>query len=80
MNACDHVGLSEDEQVIRALEVDMVVLKALTTIVGLFELMALDHRAHSSVDDDDAFGEQGFKTLHGRSPERILRYESSMIL
>src|SRR5204862_3333631 len=51
----DDLGPRQLEQVAVALEALRMVLEALAAVVGLAELVALDHRAHRAVEDDDPF-------------------------
>ena len=48
------VGLRQHEEVVVALEVVVVAGKARAAVVGLVEPVALDHRAHRAVQDQDA--------------------------
>ena len=54
----DDVGPGELQQLVVALQVLGVVLEALAAVVGLGQLVALDHRAHGAVDDQDALLQQ----------------------
>ena len=58
MDAANHVGPGQDEQVVRAAQVARVVLEALAAEGGLVELVALDHRAHRAVEDQDPLAHQ----------------------
>jgi len=49
------VGLRDVQQVIVLPQVFGVIGKLFAAIVGLAELVRLDHRAHGAIDDDDAF-------------------------
>ena len=49
----DHVGPGHLQQVVVALQALRMVLEALAAVVGLGQAMALDHRAHRAVEDDD---------------------------
>jgi hypothetical protein len=51
----DHVGSGYLQQVVVALQALGMVLEALAAVVGLGQSMALDHRAHRAVEDDDPF-------------------------
>jgi len=80
----DDVRSREAEQVVRALQLDRVVLEAVAPEVFLLESVPLDHRAHGAVDDQDAllerFGQKtlslrprsrsGFDSDHGSSDEK----------
>ena len=54
VDAQDHVGLRQLQQVVVALQVLRVVGEARAAVLGLAEPAALDHRAHRAVEDDDA--------------------------
>src|SRR5690606_7194631 len=43
--------------------------EALAAIVGLLQPMALDHRAHRAVDDQDALGQRSLEQRHARGVE-----------
>ena len=51
-------GLRQHQQVVAALEVARPVLETLAAKRGFVQLVLLDHRAHGTVEDDDALGEQ----------------------
>jgi hypothetical protein len=59
VDAADHVGPRDAEQVVVALEVLGVAGEALAAIVGFDQLAALDHGAHGAVEDQDALREKG---------------------
>ena len=65
----DDVGPGEGEQFIVALHVVGMVAEALATVVVLAQLVLLDHGAHGTVQDQDAFLEQfaqpGLDRAHG---------------
>ena len=48
----------QHQQVVVALEILRVVLEALTPEFGLAQTVALDHRAHRAVEDQDALRQQ----------------------
>ena len=60
MNGQDHVGTRDGQNVVVALErvFVRVEFELLATKVVLVEFIALDHRAHRSVDDENAVGER----------------------
>ena len=58
MDRADDVGPRQHEHVAVALEVARMVREAVAAEVGLRQLVALDHRPHRAVEDQDAFGEQ----------------------
>jgi hypothetical protein len=59
VDAADHVGPRQAQQVVVALEVLAVGRKALAAIVGFDQLAALHHGAHGAVEDQDALRHQG---------------------
>ena len=61
MDALDHVGAGQHEDVVVALEVAAVITETLAAEVGLLEPVALDHGAHRAVEDEDALGEEPFE-------------------
>ena len=60
MDPPDQVGLREGEQVVVAAQLVREILEALAAILGFRQLLALDHRTHRAIEDEDAFGEQRF--------------------
>ena len=71
MDAADDLGPGEAEQVVGPFEIGGPVGEALAAVVGLGQLMALDHGAHGAVQQQDAPGQQlaqaGFGVgSHGR--------------
>ena len=65
VDVLDDLRLCQRQQVIVALEIGRPVDKPLATIIGLTQFMALDHRAHGAVKDQNAVGEQGFNLAAG---------------
>jgi len=63
VDLAEHVGPREHQHLVVALQVLVVVLEALAAVVGLGELVALDHRAHRAVEDGDAVLQQGGQAL-----------------
>ncbi|MEZ4268571.1 MAG: hypothetical protein R3F39_19575 [Myxococcota bacterium] len=57
VNRRDDVRPGEHQQVVVAAQIARVVLEALAPVVGLGEPVALDHRAHRPVQDEDALGQ-----------------------
>ena len=57
VDALDHVGTREAEQIVVALEVVRMAGKARPAEVGLGKIAGLDHRPHRAVEHDDARGE-----------------------
>src|SRR5690606_25382228 len=58
MDLVDDVGPHQRQQFVVALQVLAVAGEALAAEIGLAQLVALDHRAHGAVKDEDAFAEQ----------------------
>ena len=58
VDAADHIGLREHEQVVVALDVPVPVGKALAAVIRLLELVLLDHGAHGAIENQDAFVQQ----------------------
>ena len=58
MDAADDVGAGQYEQVVVALEILAVCGEALAPEVGFREGVLLDHGAHGTVEDEDAFGQE----------------------
>jgi hypothetical protein len=58
VDAADHLGPREREQVAVALEIRRVLREAVAAEVRLPQAMALDHRAHGPVEDEDSLREQ----------------------
>ncbi len=74
----DDLGLAQQQQVVVALDVARPVGEARATVVGLVQLVALDHGAHAAVEDQDAFLEGLLECLeagatvgHGVLPGRV---------
>ena len=59
VDVADNGGLGQDQQVVVALEVVRMILEPLAAIIGFLQPVALDHRAHGSVEDEQALREQG---------------------
>ena len=57
VNLADHVGPGELQQLVVAFQGFRVVAETLAAIVVLAEPVALDHRAHRAVEDDDALAQ-----------------------
>ncbi len=75
VNRADELRLGEHEQVVRALEVDRRVGEARAAEVGFTEPVALDHRPHRAVEDQDPAVEEraklvGLVRLHITRPSR----------
>ena len=61
VDAADDVGPRQDEHVAVALELARMAAEPLAAEVGLRQRVALDHRAHGAVEEQDARGEQGVR-------------------
>ena len=61
MDLADDLWAGQDEDVVGALEVVVVVLEALAAELIFGQRVALDHRAHRAVDDEDALRQVGFE-------------------
>ena len=51
MNTLNNLRLGQYQQVIVAFQVIGPVSKTLTTIIGFFQFMALDHGTHGTIDN-----------------------------
>jgi hypothetical protein len=58
VDLADDRGLGQHQQVVVALEVVRPVLEALAAVLGLAQLVTLDHRTHGTVEYEEAAGEQ----------------------
>ena len=65
MDIRDDFGFGQAEDVAVALEVFVMVLKALAPEVGLGQLEPLQGGAHGAVDNDDALLQKSFKGMDG---------------
>src|SRR5882724_5078522 len=54
MDVADDLRLRQHEQVVVALDVTRPVAETLAAILGFLELVLLDHRAHRTVENQDA--------------------------
>ncbi len=61
VDLANHGGTGQHQQVIVALDVGVPVGEARAAIIGLTELVALDHGAHGAIDDQDPLLETGFQ-------------------
>ena len=59
-------GREQDQEIAVALEILRVILEALAAEVRLGQLVALDHRAHRAVEDEDPPGQQGAQGVEDR--------------
>ena len=57
----DDLGLGEAEQIVVALQFPGPIGEALAAILSFVELMPLNHGAHGTVQQQDAFPQQGLK-------------------
>jgi hypothetical protein len=72
MDVLDEARLGEHEQVVVAADVPPVIAESLATIIRLVELVLLDHRAHGTVQEDDALREQFLQALDSLAPCRFV--------
>jgi hypothetical protein len=79
VDLADHVGAVQAEELVVALQVAGVVLEELTPEIGLGQPVALDHRAHRPVEDEDPLGEQAFEGREALGAGRTGRHEGSML-
>jgi hypothetical protein len=61
----DHLRPGQHQQVVVALQILVPAGEARTAVIGLLQLVALDHRAHGPVDDEDAFAQQRVEAVEG---------------
>src|ERR1051325_11807420 len=74
MNLADHVGPRQDEEVVVALQVAGVLAESIAPELRLRQRVALDHRPHGAVEEEDPSGEQvvqPFRCRHGLVPLAI---------
>ncbi len=57
LDGLDHVRAAQQQEVVVAFHVARPVGEALAAVVGLFQLVALDHGAHAAIEDQDTFPE-----------------------
>ena len=58
MNILDRLGLRQRQQIVISAQILGVTLEAFGAEIAFRELMALDHRAHGAVEDQDFFARQ----------------------
>ena len=63
MNILDRLGLRQRQQIVIAPQILGVTLEAFAAEIAFRELMALDHRAHGAVEDQDFFARQPVESL-----------------
>ena len=71
MDAANDLRAGEQQEIVVALQVMRVAGKTGAAIVRLLQLVALDHRAHGAIQNQNALFEQGFQFggavgLHGK--------------
>ncbi len=64
MNSANDFRLSQGQQIVVALLVAVVCLEAVAVIVVGVQLVALDHRAHGAIEDEDSFLEQAVQQMY----------------
>ena len=68
VDLADDVGPRQDQQVVVAAQILRVVLEPLAAEIGLGGLVALDHRPHRAVEDEDALRERPLERARRRCP------------
>ena len=58
VDGADHVGTCEDQEVVVPFQRTWVIGKAITSKVSFLQRVALDHGAHGTVKDKNAFGKE----------------------
>ncbi len=61
VDATDDLRSGQHQQVVVAFEVVRMILEPLAAIIRLLQVVTLDHRAHRTVEDEQALGEEGRK-------------------
>ena len=69
MDLADDLGPGQRQQLVVTLDVMVQVLEALAAVGRLVELVALDHRAHRAVEDQDALGKSLAQGRFGRADD-----------
>ncbi len=67
VNVADDLRLCQRQQVVVALQVGVMIREARAAVVGLFQLVTLDHGAHGTIQDQDAVFKCVFYGVHGRT-------------
>jgi hypothetical protein len=62
VNAEDNVGARQHQHVVVAAQLLRVRCEALAAEIGFRERVALNHRAHRAIEDEDALGKQVFES------------------
>ncbi|MNO95840.1 hypothetical protein D3C76_874930 [compost metagenome] len=73
-NAANHVRASQYQQVVVAFDIAWPVSEAFATVILLFELVALDHRAHTAIENQDALFEGVLESLKANAAIGHLDY------
>ena len=76
MNLADDVRLRQDEQVIVAFQIVGVILEAIASVIRFVERKSLDHRAHRTIQNQDARLERGVKLLQTTGGHRRIWREN----
>ena len=63
VDAADDVRLGQDEQVVVAFDIARPILETLPAVGRFIQLVPLDHRAHRTIEVDDALGHQTAQSL-----------------
>jgi hypothetical protein len=71
MNALDHLGPRQHQDVVVALQIVRVIGEPRPPKVRLGERVALDHRPHGAVEEEDALAEQAIESGSGVVHRRI---------
>src|SRR5689334_3548178 len=65
VNLADHLWPGQHQQVVIPFEIVRVIAEPLAAEIGLRQPIALNHRSHRAIEQQDAFGEKLVKTLGG---------------
>ena len=77
MNILDRLGLGQRQQIVIAAQILCVVREPLRAKIAFRELVALDHRAHGAVEDQDFFARQSVESLE--NPGAVVFIESHAV-
>ena len=61
MDLLNEIGLGNAQQIVASLQVVSMLQELRSAIPGLVQAIALDHRAHRAVDDDDTLAQEFFE-------------------
>ena len=61
MNAADDIWPGQHQQVVIAFQVVRMFGKALATVIGFLQIVALDHGPHRPIEDEEALGKQSLE-------------------